>query len=111
MESIDMVQQAREALLSKKGAEIVVLDVRHLSPVTDFYIIASGATAPQLKAMTSAVTRQFKEAGVHHFRKSGVPDDGWVVLDYVDVVIHIFLQEVRDYYAIEELWADAPRMN
>jgi ribosome-associated protein len=111
MESIDMVHQAREALVSKKGSEIVVLDVRELSPVTDFYIIASGATAPQLKAMTSAVNRQFKEAGVHHFRKSGVPDDGWVVLDYVDVVIHIFLQDVRDYYAIEELWADAPRMN
>ena len=111
MESIDMVHQAREALLSKKGAGIVVLDVRELSPVTDFFMIASGMTAPQLKAMSGAVSRQLKEAGVHFFRKSGVPDDGWIVLDYVDVVIHIFLQEVRDYYAIEELWVDAPRVS
>lgn len=108
MESIDMAREAREALLSKKGARVIILDVRKISPVTDYYVIASGVTAPQLKAMANAVHRHFKELGVHYFRQSGVPDDGWVVLDFVDVVIHMFLQEVREYYAIEELWTDAP---
>ncbi len=111
MESMDMARHAKEALLSKKAAGLLILDVRTISPVTDYYVIASGATAPQLKAMANAVHREFKNAGVHHFRRSGMPEDGWVVLDYVDVVIHIFLQEVRDYYAIEELWADAPQID
>lgn len=111
MENIDMARQAREALASKKAAGILILDVRAISPVTDYYVIASGTTAPQLKAMSNAVHRQFKDAGVHHFRRSGMPEDGWLVLDYVDVVIHIFLQEVRDYYAIEDLWADAPQID
>jgi ribosome-associated protein len=111
MESIDMVHQVREALLSKKGEGIVVLDVRNLSPVTDYYVVVSGVSAPQLKAMSNAVQRQLRDAGVHHSRKSGAPDDGWVVLDYLDVVIHIFLNELREYYSIEELWAGAPRVS
>ncbi len=110
MESLDMARHAREALLSKKASGVLVLDVRKISPVTDYYVLASGATAPQLKAMANAVHRQFKDAGTHHFRRSGMPEDGWMVLDYVDVVIHIFLKEVREYYAIEELWADAPHV-
>jgi len=111
MENIEMARQARDALLSKKGAEVVILDVRNISPVTDYYVIASGITAPQVKAMANAVTRQFKDAGIRQFRRSGIPDDGWVVLDYFDVVIHVFMQEVRDYYAIEELWAEAPHVS
>jgi ribosome-associated protein len=111
MESIHMAREAREALLSKKGTGVVILDVRKISPVTDYYVIASGVTAPQLKAMSSAVHRHLKESGVRFFRQSGMPDDGWVVLDFVDVVIHMFLQEIRDYYAIEELWADAPQVS
>lgn len=111
MESLEMARLAKEALLSKKGAGVVILDVRRSSPVTDYYVIASGTTAPQLKAMANAVNRSFKDVGGGHSRQSGVPDDGWVVLDCADVVIHIFLQEVRDYYAIEELWAEDPRVS
>lgn len=111
MESLDMARQAREALLSKKATGVLILNVSSISPVTDYYVIASGATAPQLKAMGNAIHRQLKDAGVHYFRRSGMPEDGWMVLDYVDVVIHMFLKEVRDYYAIEELWADAPQVD
>jgi ribosome-associated protein len=110
MESIEIVNRAREALLSKKGADILVVDVRGVSTVADYFMVVSGGTAPQLKALSNAVIKDLKQAGLACHRRSGVPDDGWVVLDYGDVVMHIFLRELRDYYAIEELWADAPRV-
>ena len=110
MDSLETVNLVKSALLSKKATQIVVLDVRGISPVTDYYVIASGSAAPQLKAMFGAIQQELKPHGLACYRRSGVPDDGWVVLDYLDVVIHIFLQELRDYYEIEALWADAPRL-
>lgn len=111
MDSLDLMRRAREALLSKKASDILVFDVRKTSPVTDYYVIASGATAAQLKAMTTAVTKDLAAAGLNRPRVSGVPEDGWMVLDLFDVVIHIFQNEVREYYSIEELWADCPRVD
>ena len=109
MESLELMRCAKEALLSKKAANITVFDVRNTSPVTDYYMIASGATAAQLKAMANAVSTSLKDTGFK-IRVSGVPDDGWVVVDLFDVVIHIFQKETRDYYSIEELWADNPQV-
>ena len=110
MDSIDLARRAREALLSKKAANVTIVNVGSTSPVADYYVIASGDTGPQLKAMMNAVQMDLKHDGTMCYRRSGVPDDGWVVLDYFDVVIHIFLKELRDYYAIEELWAGAPQV-
>lgn len=110
IESLELMRRAREALLSKKAGNILVFDVRETSPVTNYYIIASGATAAQLKAMANAVITDLKGAGEHAPRVSGVPDDGWMVLDCFDVVIHIFQDEVRSYYSIEELWENCPRV-
>jgi ribosome-associated protein len=110
MDSLNLMRRVREALLSKKASDVVVFDVRDTSPVTDYYVIVSGATSPQLKAMANAVIKDLKEAGLNRPRTSGVPEDGWIVLDLFDVVIHIFQNEVRDYYSIEELWADCPRV-
>jgi ribosome-associated protein len=110
MDSVRLAELAREAVLSKKASDVVIFDVRATSPVTDYYVVASGMTAPQLKAMAGAVMAALKEAGEPPCRRSGAPDDGWMVLDCIDVVIHIFLRELREYYAIEELWAESPRV-
>jgi ribosome-associated protein len=109
-DSLELMRCVREALLSKKAANILVFDVRKTSPVTDYYMVASGATAAQLKAMASAVTKEIKHAGAFVPRVSGEPDDGWMVIDLFDVVIHVFQDEVRNYYSIEELWADCPQV-
>jgi ribosome-associated protein len=106
----DIALRARSLLLDKKGRNVLVLDVRGASPITDYVVIASGATPPQLKAMANELKRGLKEVDVQLYRQSGQPDDGWVVMDYVDVVIHVFLDEVRTYYAIEDLWSDLPRV-
>lgn len=109
-EPLDLMKRAREALLSKKASDVIVFDVRRTSPVTDYYIIASGATGAQLKAMVSAVTVEVKKTGDTAPRCSGTPDDGWMVIDLFDVVIHVFQDEMRRYYSIEELWNDCPRV-
>jgi ribosome-associated protein len=106
-----IAQLAREAMLSRKGEDVVVLDVRGQSSVTDFYVIASGSAAPHLKAMLSEIQHALKLAGAPPGRRSGQPDDGWVVLDCYDVVMHMLLKDLREYYAIEELWAGAPRVD
>jgi ribosome-associated protein len=102
--------KAREALQEKKGEDVVILDVRNLSSIADFYLLATGTSHPHLKALYNAVLRSLKEDGVHCRHKAGDPESGWLVMDYVDVVIHILSPEARRYYAIEELWAQIPRL-
>lgn len=110
MESLELARRVRDALWSKKGEQVLVFDVRGQSSITDYYVIASGATASQLKAMTTAIIKDLKENGEPLCRRSGAPEDGWIVVDCIDVVIHILLQELREYYAIEDLWADSPQV-
>lgn len=84
--------------------------MRELSSVTDFYIVATGTSAPHLKALISEVQRCMKDRGVASFRTSGESDSGWVVLDFVHAVVHVFSAEARAYYAIEKLWATAKEL-
>ena len=109
-EARDIALRARSLLLDKKGQNVIVFDVRGASSITDYVVIVSGATPPQLKAMTNELKRGLKETGVPLYRQSGQSDDGWVVMDYVDVVVHVFLDELRTYYAIEDLWSALPRV-
>jgi ribosome-associated protein len=104
---LELARKVRELLKAKKGERVALLDVREISSINDYTVIASGAAAPHLKAMVNEVQKSLKDEGVYCYRHSGSPADGWVVLDYVDVVIHIFLNSLRDYYALEELWAEA----
>jgi ribosome-associated protein len=85
-----------------------VLDVRDRSSVADYFILVSGGSPPHLKALFDAVQHSLKESGVYCFRRTVDAPGGWMVLDYLDVVIHIFLPETRAYYGIEALWSGAP---
>lgn len=106
-----MAARAREVLRDKKGDNIVLLDVRELSGITDYYLIVSGASTPHLKAMFEEVQHVLKKEDVFSYRKAGTPECGWMVIDYINVIIHIFLDPTRQYYAIEELWASASRVD
>ena len=94
----------------RKGLAPVLLDVRELSTVTDYFLIVTGSSTPHLKALFNEVQLKLKEAGVHWYRRAGDLEGGWLVIDYVDVIIHIFAEEKRRYYGIEALWAQAPRV-
>lgn len=78
--------------------------------MTDYTLIVTGNSEPHLRAIFEDVQVKLKKEGLHAYRKSHDLGSGWLVLDYVDVVIHIFSQEIRDYYALESLWADAPQV-
>ena len=91
---------------------MVWLDVRGLSGITDYMVIVTGSSPPHLKAMYNSVQTTLKhQGGPHTFRRAGAPEGGWMVLDYIDAVIHIFGRQARAYYAIEDLWPGAPRLN
>ncbi|MBN1676419.1 MAG: ribosome silencing factor [Kiritimatiellae bacterium] len=108
--TLELLGAAREALWAKKAQDVVVLDVRELSAVTDYYIIASGLSALHLKALQQAVHAGMKPYGLHPFRKAGAPESGWLAIDYIDFVVHLFSRDVRAYYALERLWSNAPRV-
>lgn len=106
--SLELALLARKSLEDKKGEDIRIFDVRGISAVTDYYIVVSGSSPPHLKAMFNEVQAVLKHSGSGNcYRRSGSPESGWLALDYVDVIIHIFSHAARKYYAIEELWAEA----
>ena len=111
MTPLELANEARTVLNDKHGEDITLLDVRGMSGVTDFYLMVSGGSTPHLKAMYNDLQVVLKKRGIHCYRKSGIPECGWLILDYVDVVIHIFAKEARSYYALEDLWQDAPRLD
>lgn len=97
-------------LHDRQGADIRIYDVREISGLTDITVVASGTSAPHLKALVAEVQRQMKEQAVNSYRTSGASDSGWVVIDYVHVVVHVFSPEARAYYAIEKLWSTAKEL-
>lgn len=96
-----------QALYDKQATEIRVLDVRGVSTVTDICVVASGTSAPHLKALQKAAVTFLKSQQESHYRISGEADSGWVLLDAFTVVVHIFAPEAREYYDIESLWKGA----
>lgn len=97
----------KNALEDKKATDIKAYDVRGISGLTDCFIVATGTAAPHLKALVAGVEGDMKKAGTAAFRVSGEPESGWIVVDFVDVVVHVFSPEARVYYGIEKLWQKA----
>lgn len=106
----EIAEAARLALEEKHGEDTVIYDVRGISPITDYTVVVSGSSPPHLKAMFAEVQHALKSKGMPSYRGAGTPECGWLVLDYVDAVIHIFERTTRERYAVEELWAEAPRL-
>jgi ribosome-associated protein len=111
-EAIDVAVAASQAADSKQALDIVLLDVSELIGLVDLFLIASARTDRQLKAVLEAVEGRLRdEHGRRPLRTEGVPESGWVLLDYGDVVCHLFDEERRGYYMLERLWADVPRLD
>jgi len=102
---------AARAASSKQGEVIVVLDVRDLITITDYFVIVSGTSDRQVKTIADEVVKTLKEQGTRPVRREGEPAAGWMLLDFVDFVVHVFSQEQRDYYRLDNLWTDAPMLD
>src|SRR6476661_10669135 len=95
----------------KQGERIVVLDVRELIVITDYFVIASAASERQARTIVDEVERSLRDLGVKPLRREGQSEGTWILLDYVDVVVHVFREEERDFYDLERLWRDAPTVD
>ena len=103
----EQVEAVKAALSDKKAVDVRAYDVRGISGIADAFVVATGTAAPHLKALVAGTQAAMKDAGVESYRTSGDPQSGWIVVDYVDVVVHVFSPEARAYYALEKLWAGA----
>lgn len=102
-----MAKKAVDAATDKQASDIVLLDVRQTCSFADYFIICSGESDRQLRAIYEEIERVLDKEGVHFIRREGTFGSGWVVLDFGDIVIHIFSPAERDYYNLEELWSNA----
>ena len=100
------VETIADALYQKKAQNIVALDVSEMTVITDAMVIASGRSAIQVKTLADEVEERMSEAGVEPRRKEGQQDGRWIVLDYGDVMVHIFHEQDREYYQLERLWSN-----
>ena len=99
---------AADAAESKLAGNVIVLDLQEHTPVTDFFVIASGGTRVQVRAITEAVEEALEQAGASRPRAEGRDDGRWVLLDFGDVVVHVMNPREREYYNLERLWGDTP---
>jgi ribosome-associated protein len=109
-ESRDVAVAAARAAADKQAGEIVILDVHETIVITDFFVICTAGTQRQIRTVIDAVEDALRGLGVKPIRREGEPEAGWWLLDYIDVVVHVFGTEERAYYDLERLWSDAPRV-
>ena len=106
-----MARTAADAADAKKAEDVLVLDLRGMSPLTDFLVIVTANSLPHLRAVRDEVEDEFRDQ--HQRRpivRDGSPESGWLILHYGDVVVHVFLKEKREFYALEDFWSDTPRL-
>ena len=111
MDSRKLASLCRELADNKKAEDIVILDLREVSSVTDYFVIASGNSEPHLRAIVDEITDKLRQD--HEVRPKaidGTLHTAWIVLDYFDVIVHVMRTDVRNRYDLETLWGDAPRV-
>ncbi len=93
-----------DAASDKKAQDIVLLDVHAVASFTDYFVICAGTSERQIRAIADGIDEALSKRGISPYKREGTPDDGWVLLDYSDVVVHIFSPEQRTFYGLEKLW-------
>jgi ribosome-associated protein len=105
--ALDMVRTAAAAAVAKKAHEPIALDLRDLDGVSDYFLICSGSSEVQVKAIAEHVEEKLREKGARPWHVEGLAGRRWVLLDYVEVVVHVFHEKTREYYMLDRLWGDA----
>lgn len=101
-------ERIAELVFNKKGYDVRILDLRNLASFADFFVICSADSDTQVKAIADEIDKSLRDDGIKCWHKEGMMALNWVLLDYIDVVVHIFKKESREFYNIEKLWGDAP---
>ena len=109
MDSQELANICAEVIYRQKGEEIVLLNIAELSDVADYFVIATATSPVHIKAIANEIEHSLRKAGVRVHHIEGLSALKWVVLDYLDVIVHIFLPQTREFYSLEDYWADAPQ--
>jgi ribosome-associated protein len=96
-----------DTLQERKALDVVLIDLRGVSDAADFFILCTGTSEPHVRALSNDVANTLREAGHRPWHVEGTESLRWVLVDFVDIVVHVFRQEARDFYALERLWGDA----
>lgn len=107
MDSLNKALAAVEAALEKKAYDLVVLEVEHLSSVADYFLIATGRSDVQVQAIARGIEERMDREGIRLVSVEGLSRGHWVLLDYNDLVVHLFFEPARDFYRLERTWSDA----
>lgn len=108
LSALELARTAGRLALSKKGFDVKILKVKAISSVCDYFVIVSGEADVHVKAIARAIEDGLSDMGLKAYHREGVDGGNWVLLDYIDVVVHIFREPTRQFYALEKLWGDAP---
>ncbi len=111
LSTLETAQLCAEAADSKKGYDILILDLRKLTYITDYFVICSANNTTQVSAIADSIGQTLATTGRHPSHVEGQSEAMWILMDYGDVVVHVFDDQTRQYYALEKLWADAPRVS
>ena len=106
----EMARIAYRALEDKKGEDICIIDISEISPLADYFVISSGSSDSQVKALVDNVEEKMHEAGHTQIQREGMRSGNWVLLDYGDVVVHVFDRENREFYHLERIWSDGKKI-
>ena len=108
MQSVELAERVAKLAWDKKGHDISIIDLRNISDVSDFFVLVTGDSEIQIRAIYDYIEKQLLEDDVRPWHKEGYQKLSWVILDFVDVVVHIFKPNSRNFYNLERLWGDAP---
>ncbi|GAC1430570.1 MAG: ribosome silencing factor [Ktedonobacteraceae bacterium] len=107
LEPAQLAKAAVDIASDKKASDILLLDIRDISTIADYFVICTGNNARQIQAIGDALNDDLKNQGAHLLYREGGADTGWVLLDYGDIIIHVFAPKEREYYRLERLWSEA----
>ena len=111
MNSEELAKKIVRILDSKKGLSIVGVDIHELTTIGDYFILVTGTSSPHVKALAEEVEDTLAKGGLEPRRIEGAQSATWILMDYQDVILHIFTKETREFYNMERLWSDAPRLD
>jgi ribosome-associated protein len=108
LEANELAHAIVNAAVDKKASDIVMLDLRPVALIADYFVLCDGQSTRQLRAISDAIVEELKKLGERPLRVEGTPESGWMLLDFGVVIAHIFSPELRSYYSLESLWKEAP---
>lgn len=109
-DALTISREIVDVAVDRKASDVTLLDIHDLTTIADYFVIATGTSDRQIAALSRAIRDRMSESHVQLLHGEGVPTDGWVLLDYGQIVVHLFAPEQREYYDLERYWKDAPTL-